>query len=61
MTYKDKTFCGSTHCKNKCGRKMTDEMAEELYKLAWKNPASSYHMTSYTCFCDENGELIDLE
>jgi hypothetical protein len=25
MSYLDKTFCASPNCKNKCGRKMTEE------------------------------------
>ena len=33
LTFKDRTFCGSPHCKNECGRKLTDELYSE-YQIA---------------------------
>lgn len=54
FAYKDKTFCGSLKCKNKCGRKMTDKEYQE-----WNDSEiSTYVPISYADFCDENGELL---
>ena len=50
MTYKDKTFCVSPGCKNKCHRKMTDEESKEvnMYDIP----------VSMSGFCDKDGELL---
>jgi hypothetical protein len=53
MCFKDKTFCGSPTCKNKCGRKMTKEEREHLSK--------SDLLVSFALFCDKDGELINYE
>ena len=44
--YRDKTYCMSPNCENKCGRKMSKEV-EELLK------ADKYGRTSYAYFCSE--------
>lgn len=33
ITYKDKTFCSSTKCKNECGRKITNKEINEAKML----------------------------
>lgn len=53
MTYKDRTFCGSTACKDKCNRRLTDE---DLSVVIEKNL-----LVSFSEFCDEDGELIQEE
>lgn len=55
ITYKDKTFCGSDNCQNKCGKKMTQEEEKKLESLSIRS--SSPIMVSYAQFCDSNGEL----
>ena len=53
MTYKDRTFCASPNCKNKCDRKMTEEQIKESQALRME--------VSYAYFCNENGELLSEE
>jgi len=33
ITYKDKTFCSSVNCKNKCGRKITSKDVSDAKRL----------------------------
>lgn len=44
--YLDYTYCGSPHCKNECGRQMSDEIKEALEKDQYARYAMSY-------FCGE--------
>lgn len=57
MTYKDRTFCGSPHCENKCGRKMTElEMAKQKAFFA----AQGFSIpVSYSYFCGEPKPKVD--
>lgn len=48
MTYKDKTFCASKNCQNKCGRKMTEEEKKEVSE----KPV----LVCYSYFCGKPGE-----
>lgn len=41
--YLDKTFCGSSNCKNECGRKLSDEDKIKANKLGMP--------IAYSCFC----------
>ena len=43
----DYTYCASSNCTNKCGRKMSDEIKEELDKL-------KEHRTSWAFFCSDD-------
>lgn len=54
MIFKDKTYCASPNCQNKCGRKMTDSERIELANYEWTDIP-----VGYGYFCDENGEVID--
>jgi len=54
MTYKDKTYCASPNCKNKCGRKMSDEETRECKR-------SKFSYVSMMYFCDDKGEVIKGE
>lgn len=48
--YRDRTFCGSPNCKNKCESQLTKEQAAD---------AESMNMPiAYSEFCDANGEVI---
>jgi len=51
----DRTYCDSSNCKNKCGRKM----AEDVYKM-WQQffPWRAIAMSN---FCNDKGELIRKE
>jgi len=49
MTFKDRTYCASPDCNNKCGRKMGEE---ERHALAY----CDYQVVSYGYFCGENIE-----
>lgn len=44
--FRDKTYCASPNCTNKCGRKMSAEI-ESILK------ADKYGRTSYAYFCGE--------
>lgn len=46
----DRTFCASKDCQNKCGRKMTVEEAELLYRVSKEDTLP----VSYAYFCGEN-------
>ena len=52
--YKDRTWCGSTNCQNKCGRKLTEEDRQKAIKW-WGN---EYFPISVARFCDNNGDVI---
>lgn len=53
MMFKDKTFCASKNCKNKCGRAIPQSLLEDtMYKYI-------ECMLSIGYFCDEDGELIN--
>lgn len=56
MIFKDKTYCASPNCQNKCGRKMTDSERIEL-----ANYESTVIPIGYAYFCDENGEVIEVD
>ena len=51
MSYKDKTYCGSPHCENKCGRKLSEEQKRELAMLSDAGYWSA--QVSYAYFCGE--------
>lgn len=53
MCYKDRTFCISPNCKNKCRSKLTEEIKDGA-KRWW---GSDDVPISVAYFCDENGEL----
>lgn len=69
MIFRDKTYCASPTCENKCGRKMSDEEVVELKRLvrmARYKPQPAGQMVwpgpvSYGYFCDEDGEVYDNE
>jgi hypothetical protein len=42
----NKTFCASPDCKNECGRKMSDEMREQMIRR-------NQPYVSYAYFCGE--------
>lgn len=50
MCYKDKTWCKSPNCKNKCGRKISPEEIQEADLKGL--------FISWLPFCDDKGELI---
>lgn len=52
MSFKDRTFCASKNCKNKCGRKMTSNEKQELAKLGIEGVKLSLLVT-YEYFCEE--------
>lgn len=45
ICYKDRTFCGSKNCQNKCGRKITPEQIAHAESLELP--------IAYANFCDE--------
>ncbi len=48
MTYKDRTYCASPNCTNKCGRKMPEnekKLLESLYSKGFSM------LVSYAYFC----------
>ena len=49
--YRDKTYCSSPNCKNKCNRKMSPEIKAIL-------ASDKYGRTSYANFCDESSAPI---
>lgn len=53
ICYRDMTFCSSPACKNKCGRKLTDEVRAAAVK--WWGGEDAPICVSH--FCDENGEV----
>jgi hypothetical protein len=54
ICYKDKTFCVSPSCTNKCGRKLTPEIKEAAQKW-WGMEGEA--PIAISCFC--GGELKD--
>jgi len=48
ISYKDKTFCASPKCENKCGRKLTMEQKMEVHR----NKID----VCYAYFCGEPGD-----
>ena len=55
ITFKDKTYCSSPGCTNKCGRKMT-ELEKNILKA---NAANDIHLpVCYAYFCDIPDEYI---
>ncbi len=54
MTYKDKAFCASPNCDNKCGRKLSLEDKHYLRKHPWMTVAMSY-------FCHKDTVEAPLE
>lgn len=53
MTLLDKTYCASPHCKNECGRKMTEEERKRIYIESWKDLTVNSVLVSYAYFCGE--------
>jgi hypothetical protein len=55
MSFKDRTFCASPNCKNKCGRKMSEKERAELDAL---NKTGLFYLSevSYGYFCSEPKE-----
>lgn len=56
MSFKDRTYCASPNCENKCGRKMSIKERDELNEL---NKVRLFYPceVSYGYFCGEPGEL----
>lgn len=50
MTYRDRTFCASTACQNKCNRRLSDTE---------RNNIPNWMSVSYTNFCCNHGLLIE--
>ena len=42
----DYTYCGSENCTNKCGRKMSKEIADAISKIP-------YSRVAYSDFCED--------
>lgn len=57
MCYRDMTFCISTACTNKCGRKLTDKIRADAERW-WGKPGAPISM-SY--FCDDKGEVKNYD
>jgi hypothetical protein len=53
ISFKDKTFCASPGCMNKCGRKMTGAEVVELNKANAPNKWNGELLVSYAYFCGE--------
>lgn len=53
MCFRDTTFCSSPNCKNKCGRKLTEQDKEAARKWWGKDGAP----IAYADFCDDKGNL----
>lgn len=49
--WRDRAWCGSTNCKNACGRKMPQELIDQM---------GEYDRISYCEFCDSDGKARDL-
>lgn len=50
----DKTFCRSSACQNKCGRKFTEEIEASMI-------LNDIPRVSMAYFCDGNGQIINEE
>lgn len=60
ICFRDRTYCGSPNCQNKCGRKLTDA-DKEAAKKWWLNVTNGEDdgaPIAYMNFCDEDGEYI---
>ena len=53
MCFRDMTFCSSPNCKNKCGRKFTDEVQKAADK--WWEDCDGEAPIALSYFCDEEG------
>lgn len=53
MGYGDRIWCCSKNCKNKCGRKLTDEDREKAIRW-WGGEGFPISVAEY---CNENGEV----
>lgn len=51
--YRDRAWCCSKACKNKCGRKVTEEVMAAAVKW-WGGPKPPFNFME---FCDEKGEV----
>lgn len=59
--FKDRTYCCSLNCENKCGRKMSDEEKQQLKKLneEWKKTEPDFGFpVAYAYFCGETDEKL---
>jgi hypothetical protein len=52
MCYRDRTFCVSPNCQNKCGSKLTDEIREAARQW-WGGEDAPIAVAE---ICDEHGE-----
>ena len=55
MGYKDRTFCASPNCQNKCGRQLTQEIRDGARKW-WGSDDAPIAVGN---FCDDEGEVIE--
>lgn len=53
ICFRDKTFCVSPNCENKCGYKLTDEIKKEADKWWGKGEGQAPISMSYFCGEDE--------
>lgn len=61
ICYRDRTFCASPNCKNKCGRELTDEIKRQASEwwLSFTNGRTSIGAPiAMAFFCDKDGEVI---
>ena len=56
ICYRDRTFCSSKNCKDKCGRKLTQQVQEGAEKW-WGNENAPIAVSEY---CDEDGKVIEV-
>lgn len=57
IPFKDRTYCASPKCKNKCGRKMTKREEEKLERMREENWISVGVSQGYFCGEPEEDEL----
>lgn len=57
ISYKDMTFCASPNCKDKCGRRLTEEVRAAAKR--WWGGDDAPICVSH--FCDDEGEVIATE
>ena len=55
MCYRDRTFCVSPACQNKCGCKLTEEIKNKAQQW-WGKPDAPIACSK---LCDEKGGLVD--
>ena len=61
ICYRDRAFCYSPNCKNKCGRQLTSEIKDDANKWWTEFTKGREVDKAPICvgyFCDENGEVI---